>query len=166
MNKQELEALDDRGVSAWDQHDANAFLELLDDTFEWLDTTQPVPIRDRQGASEFFEGWVRAFPDLRFSRLNRIVGDDAVAGELQWEGTNTGPLTMGEMEIPPTNNRVVSRTAYFVRLRDGKITEFRTYNDVLAMMAQLGLAEVMAHEEEQVTVDLRSRQSEEASSTR
>jgi hypothetical protein len=34
--------------------------------------------------------------------LNRVVGDDAVAAEVEFSGTNSGPLQLGGMELPAT----------------------------------------------------------------
>ena len=47
-SKQELEQIDDRGISAWGSHDADAFLALFANTFVWHDWTLPEPIRDRE----------------------------------------------------------------------------------------------------------------------
>jgi len=46
---------------------------------------------------------------------------------------------MGGMELPPTGRRVVGRGSYFVRVKDGKVTEFSSYPDAAGLMMQLGL---------------------------
>ncbi len=68
-----------------------------------------------------------------------VIGDNAVATEITWEGTNTGPLAMGGMELPPTGRRITGRGSYIAKVRDGKIVEFRSHPDVAGMMMQLGL---------------------------
>jgi len=112
---------------------------LLADDFVWSDWTQPEPIRDREGARRYFDSWATAFPDMQLKVLDRVVGDDAVAAELEFTGTNTGPMQMGGMQIPATNKSVQSRGTYIVRVRDGKVVEFGTHPDVAGMMMQLGL---------------------------
>jgi steroid delta-isomerase-like uncharacterized protein len=139
MSREELERLDDQGIAAWNAHDADAFLELFSDELVWSDWTQPEPIRDKEGARRYFDSWGTAFPDMQLKVLDRVVGDDAVAAELEFTGTNTGPLRMGGMEIPATNKSVVGRGSYMVRVREGKIVEFSTHPDAAGLMLQLGL---------------------------
>jgi hypothetical protein len=71
--------------------------------------------------------------------IDRVVGDDAVAGEVEFTGTNTGPIEMGGMKIPATHKTVAGRGSYIARVRDGKIVEFSTHPDIAGMMMQLGL---------------------------
>jgi steroid delta-isomerase-like uncharacterized protein len=138
-SKQDLERIDDQGISAWDTHDAEAFVALFADSFVWHDWTQPEPIRDAEGARRYFSSWGDAFPDMRVQVVSRVVGDDAVAAEITFSGTNTGPMEMGGNQIPPTNRQVTARGSYIARVRDGKIVEFRSCPDVAGMMMQLGL---------------------------
>lgn len=138
MSKKDLERLDEQGLSAWDAHDADAFVSLLVDDFVWHNWTQPEPIRDKNSAKQYFSSWVTAFPDLKTVRVTRVVGDDAIATEIEWTGTNTGPMLMGGNEIPPTNKSVMGRGSYIARVKGGKIIEFRSHPDVAGMMMQLG----------------------------
>jgi steroid delta-isomerase-like uncharacterized protein len=142
-SKQDLERIDDEGISAWDMHDAEAFVALFADDFEWHDWTQPEPIRDAAGAHQYFSSWATAFPDMRVQRVARVVGDDAVAAEITFTGTNSGPMEMGGNQIPPTNRQVTGRGSYIARVRDGKIVEFRSCPDVAGLMMQLGLMPAM-----------------------
>jgi steroid delta-isomerase-like uncharacterized protein len=139
VSKEELERLDDQGMSAWTAHDANAWVSLFADDFVWHDWTTPEPIRDREAALQYFNGWMKAFPDMRVTTVDRVIGDDAVAAEIEFSGTNSGPLVMGGMELPPTNKSVTGRGSYIARVRDGKIVEFRSHPDAAGMMMQLGL---------------------------
>ncbi len=138
MSREELERIDDAGMSAWDAHDADAFVGLLADDFVWHDWTQPEPIRDKEAARRYFESWATAFPDMSTKQVSRVVGDDAVAAEIEFQGTNSGPMVMGGNEIPPTNRTVTGRGSYISRFRDGKIVEFRSCPDIAGMMMQLG----------------------------
>ena len=80
-----------------------------------------------------------AFPDMLVKQTNRVVGDDAVAAEVEFSGTNSGPLVMAGNEVPPTNRTVSARGTYIARVRDGKIVEFSSHPDAAGMMMQLGL---------------------------
>src|SRR5438093_209826 len=139
MSREELERLDDQGMAAWDSHDADAFVSLFADEFVWNDWTVPEPIRDKEGARQYFSAWTTAFPDMRVKETSRVVGDDAVAVELEFTGTNTGPMVMAGNEIPPTNKAVTGRGSYVAHVRDGKIVEFSSHPDAAGLMMQLGL---------------------------
>jgi len=139
MTKDEVKRLDDQGLAAWNKHDPEAFLSLLADDFVWYDWTTPKPMRDKAEARAYFNSWMTAFPDLHTKSVTRIIGDDAIASELEFEGTNTGPMSMGGQTIPATKKKVSGHGDYFVRVRNGKIVEFRTHPDVAGMMMQLGL---------------------------
>ena len=139
MTKDEVKRLDDQGLAAWNKHDPDAFLSLLADDFVWYDWTTPKPMRDKEAARAYFNSWMTAFPDMRVQRVYQVVGNDAVAAELKFTGTNSGPMEMGGNRIPPTNRSVNGRGTYIARIRDGRIVEFRTFPDVAGLMMQLGL---------------------------
>lgn len=142
MDRTELERLDDMGMSAWDQHDADAWEALFADDFIYYDWTAPEPITDKAGLRATFEGWMRAFPDMKVSTVRRVVGDDAVAAEIEFRATNSGPMVMGGMEMPATDRSVLGRGSYIAVARDGKIVEFRAHPDAAGMMMQLGLMQM------------------------
>lgn len=139
MTKEELERLDDLGTKAWDEHDIDTFLDMLADDFVWRDLTLPEPLTTRDAMRQYMEEWFRAFPDMRMRTTNRVVGEDTVAAEVEFTGTNTGPLVMGGVEIPPTGKQLKNPGAYFVRVKDGKVAEFSSHPDAAGMMMQLGL---------------------------
>jgi steroid delta-isomerase-like uncharacterized protein len=126
-------------MAAWDSHDVEAWVGLFADDFVLYDWTLPEPIRDKEGLRHNFNEWTTAFPDMKVQQTSRVVGDDAVAGEVEFRGTNTGPMVMGGNEIPPTNKSVMGRGAYIAKVRDGKVVEFRSFPDAAGIMMQLGL---------------------------
>lgn len=142
MSRQDVERIDDLGLDAWEQHDPDRFVSLLADGFVWRDSTVPEPMRNPKEAREYVSGWLTAFPDIHFTRTNRVVdeNEERVAGELEITGTNSGPLNLGGQQIPATGRRINAHGTYFSRIRDGKIVEFSTHPDVAEMMEQLGLA--------------------------
>jgi steroid delta-isomerase-like uncharacterized protein len=139
VSKEDLERLDDQGLAAWDNHKPDAFVEMLADNFVVRDIGVAEPFRTRDEVRAYAQSWFTAFPDLHLRRTNQVVGDESLAGEVEFTGTNTGPLVMGGMEIPATGRSVVGRGAYFVRVWDGKVVEFTNYPDVAGLMVQLGL---------------------------
>jgi len=99
----------------------------------------PELIRTREAATEYVQAWFTAFLDMRVRRTNRVIGEDSVAGEIEFTGTNTGPLSMGGMQLPATGKSVVGCGAYFVKVKDGKVTEFSAHPDAAGLRVQLGL---------------------------
>src|SRR5206468_4895105 len=84
------------------------------------DPMYPEPLRGRDAIRKDTEGFLRAFPDLRFELLTVIEADEKNgAGEVRMTGTHTGPLESptGE-EIPPTNKRIELKGGVFGRLND------------------------------------------------
>lgn len=139
MNKDELIALDDRGIAAWDTHDVDAFAAMFADNFVYTDDTIQGTMTSLDQVREYMSGWFTAFPDMKVEEQTRVVGDDAVAAEVEFTGTNSGPLSMGGMELPATSRQITGHGTYFVRAEDGKITEFHAHPNAAEMMMQLGL---------------------------
>ena len=152
MSKEDLVRLDDQGMSAWNDHDADGWVGLFADDFSLIDAaprrplepdaqywTVPEPIRDKEGARQYFNAWATAFPDMQLKQTTRVVGENAVAAEVEFTGTNTGPMVMAGNEIPPTNKTVIGRGSYVAHIRDGKVIEFSAHPDAAGMMMQLGL---------------------------
>ncbi len=139
MTVDELIALDDRGMAAWDAHDVDGFTALFADDFVYIDDSVPTPMTSSEEIRDYMQAWYTAFPDMRARETNRVVGEDSVACELEFTGTNTGPLEMGGQELPATGREVTGRGTYFAKAKDGRITEFHAHPDVAGMMVQLGM---------------------------
>jgi len=139
MTRDEIVALDDRGMAAWDTHDTDAFVGLFADDFEFTDSSAPTPMRSREEVKGYMAAWFTAFPDMRASETNRVVGEDSVAVEVEFTGSNTGPLAMGGQTIPATGRTVTGHGTYFAKAQDGRITEFHAHPDSAELMMQLGL---------------------------
>ena len=138
--KEELARLDDQQNEAFNRKDVDGFLAGLADDFVWIDDSLPEPIRDLDAAREYVQGFWTAFPDLRLRTTDRIVGDDSVAGELEFHGTHTGDLDLGDgKRLAATGRECTFRGSFFFKARHGAITEFHTYTDNMAMLSQLGV---------------------------
>ncbi|MFQ5907548.1 MAG: ester cyclase [Thermoplasmata archaeon] len=90
------------------------------------------------------KGWMRpffdAFGDLKGTIVNSFGQGDWVVVEEELEGTHTGTLVNPDgSEVPPTNKTIRMWSADVVKVENGKITEQRSYFDMLGFMAQLGL---------------------------
>lgn len=141
MTTQDVLKLNKDVLDSWNQHDTEKFLSLCDENVVWRDTGNPEPFKGKKGAGEFFDIWDTAFPDFKISLVNTIANETSVAAEVEFSGTNTGPMKMGDQpEIPATNRKVTSnKGTYFARFKNGKVTEVNSYPDLAGMMVQLGL---------------------------
>jgi len=66
---------------------------------------------------------------------NRLVGEDAVAAELELTGTNTGPMMMAGKN--PANRQERCRQGRLLRSRRGRQGHLNSYPDIAGMMMQL-----------------------------
>jgi steroid delta-isomerase-like uncharacterized protein len=90
---------------------------------------------------DYLEGLKGPLPDAAAIIERTYDAGDTVIVEGRFTGTNTGPLEGPEGETPPSGRTVDLPFADFSRLRDGKIVEYRTYYDQVALLTQLGLME-------------------------
>ena len=141
MSKEEIERLDDRGMGAWDGHDADAFADIFADGGAVNDVASPEPITGRDAIRAYAQAWFTAFPDMSTRTKNRVVSEDQVATEVEFTGTNSGPMQMasGAPAMPATGKRVTGQGVYFLRVRNGKVVEVHSYPNVAGLMMQLGL---------------------------
>jgi len=124
-------------LSAWNAHDASQAATLLADDVEYFDAGFAGIQHGREAAIEKgLSSFLRGVPDLRMElRGEPIVGEDAVAWEWTFTGTNTG--TWGG--IPATNQHIQLKGFSLMRLRDGRIVQLSSYYDTGTLNRQLGL---------------------------
>src|SRR5215470_13492787 len=110
MSSNDLLKLHEQTVDSWNSHDPKKFSSYVDENLIWNDTSSPEPIRGKAGAEAFLTNWMTAFPDFKMRTLNVLISEDRIAAELEFSGTNTGPLKVdGQPEIPATNRKVTNR---------------------------------------------------------
>lgn len=86
------------------------------------------------------KGWREAFPDAS-GRIERALADDStVTLEITWEGTQSGPLSMPNGDVPPSNRHVVVKAAQIFDVEGEKIREARHYFDLMGLLQQIGAA--------------------------
>lgn len=141
MSVQENVRLDEEFMSTWNTHDPNRAVALLSDDITWVDVASPERMRSKDAIRQYMQSWFTAFPDMKATTKNRVVMEDQVACEVEFTGTNTGPMQMGAgaPTIQPTGKKITGKGVYFLRFKNGKICEAHTYPDIAGMMMQLGL---------------------------
>src|SRR6266511_815541 len=138
MSREEIERLDDQGMAAWDGHDAEGFANLFADKFAVNDVAMPEPVTTKDGVRQYAQGWFTAFPDMSVKQTNRVVSDEVVAAEVQFTGTNTGPMMMAGKETPPTGKSVVGQGTSPAPLTGGKAVQFTPSPPTAGLVLQLG----------------------------
>jgi steroid delta-isomerase-like uncharacterized protein len=125
---------DNLNAHALDKNDA---LQADDVKFEAPGAAGPMT---RDQAKSYTQGFITAFPDLRFDvRLTVAQGDYVV---MNWIGTGThnGPLTTPSGgTIPPTGKMVTVPASTTLEIKGGKVTHNRVYYDMVTLLGQLGL---------------------------
>jgi predicted ester cyclase len=139
VDRSEIERVDDETLGAWSAQDLEGLLKHFANDAVWNDAGLAEPLRGTGAIRAYVQGWFTAFPDIALTRTNRVIDGQQVAVELEFRGTNTGPMILGVAEVPPTGRAVTGRGAYFARVRQGKVVEFSSHPDRAGMMMQLGL---------------------------
>jgi len=98
-------------------------------------TGQPEPLRGTGPWKGLLQGFLTAFPDLRFVMEDQLVAGDKVAHRWSCTGTHTGPLG----PVPPTGKKIAIEGIIIDRVANGKVAERWEQYDGTLMMQQLGL---------------------------
>ena len=128
--------------AAYNRHDLEPYLAMLDPDYVALDPTMPEPMKGRETVRRVNQDLFRSFPDVEFRILAVATGDDTVGVEYVISGTFKGPLEFpGRTPIPPTGQHLEARLASFWRVNSkGLFTEGRNYYyDYLGFLKQLGM---------------------------
>ena len=85
---------------------------------------------------EFVAGFLRAFPDLRFTMEDQLVQGESVAFRWRATGTHTGPLG----PAPATGKRIAIEGLIIDQVIAGKVRQRWEQFDQSLMLQQLGFA--------------------------
>lgn len=131
---QKADTVMERFWEAYETGSSDAYLALYSDdaTAASLYTEETLSI---PGMYSELAPVMTAFPDLRWTILNRISQGDLVVEEWIQEGTHMAPF----MGVPPTGKRIRAHGITVYVIRDGHIQEDRTVVDTLAIMRQIGV---------------------------
>lgn len=103
---------------------------------------EEIPTGNRaSGADSFVQNakfWKDAFPDAKATLVRTFAIENGFVAEVEWEGTQQGPLATPFGNLPATNKSVHVRAVLIGTLRDDKIAEVHHYFDLMTLMMQLG----------------------------
>ena len=88
----------------------------------------------RETFTRHITGFRAAFPDIQVTVDEMVAEGDRVVVVWSATGTHRGPFG----GVAPTGRRVSGTNASILRLRDGRITEYRVFRDRLETLQQLG----------------------------
>jgi len=93
---------------------------------------------DAQAA--YMQGFFDAFPDLHFELTHKIAQGDFVVTNWVGTGTHEGPLrTPSGDSVPATGRKGTNFGSNTMEFENGKVVRVRSYWDMVALLAQLGL---------------------------
>src|ERR671923_153257 len=98
MSEHDNLAIARRTWDAWNAHDVDAWLNLLDDNQILESDTIPAAIKGHEASRAFMQMYIKAFPDLHFTVDQMIGSGEYVVSRYTGSGTHKGEL----MGIPPT----------------------------------------------------------------
>ena len=109
--------------------------DIIDECFtDDFIRTRPGHKADRDGFKQFLLTMYKGFPDTERTIVDLIVTEDRAAIYFTWTGTHTGEF----MGFPATGKKIRVKEVYFMRFKDGKISEYRQFGDTNSMRQQLG----------------------------
>lgn len=121
---------------AWNAHDGDRLVTLLDEGFVSESDTLPGPVRGPEAQRQVLEMYVRAFPNLHLEVEQMLASGEYVVSRWHATGTHKGEL----MGIPPTNRRGEGvRGCTVGEVRNGKVLREWVYWDVATLLRQLGV---------------------------
>lgn len=117
----------------WDEGDPAAVERFLDAGYvRHVSPTRPALDRDQQ--IELLHAFRAAFPDIRLTVEDVIVGDDRLAFRSTMRGTHRGEF----LGLPATGRSVEVGLLDIWRIADGKVVEQWGGPDIHDLMRQLG----------------------------
>ena len=139
MAPQDNAALSRAIYDAFNQGDFERALQDASEDVEIVFIPTGQTFRGRQGFADFMRGHKTAFPDVRIAVTNQIAADTYVVNEFVAHGTHTGPLATPTGTIAPTGRRATFTVCEVCQFQGGKLTSVHNYQDLVALLRQLGL---------------------------
>ncbi len=121
----------------------NNKLEELANLFSENSTSLHVPTNEVfkgiNGARHAANKWRSAFPDGKCEVTNQVVSENYIVTEFNGVGTNDGNLDTPMGTLPPTGRKVNIPFVEIMKIKNGKIEDYKLYFDIATMMQQLGI---------------------------
>lgn len=101
-------------------------------------------VMDADEARAYTQGFITAFPDLKFELTDKIAQGEFVVINWIARGTNTGNMrTPSGSIIPPTGKKAAVHGSTTYQIKNGKAVRSWIFWDMVTLLTQLGLMPVM-----------------------
>lgn len=130
----------DRYNEAWERQDLDAIMELHAPDMVFANHTAGESAQGaevREHIASIFETW----PDLHFETQRLYVQPGLVVQEWRAGGTHTQTMRRGDLEAPPTGEKVSWEGVDVIPFEDGLIKRKDVYSDSVSILRQVGLVE-------------------------
>lgn len=127
---------------ALNKNDLNEMMKPVHDQVEFVDYASGNTIRGKEGVTNYFKGWMDAFPDGRGNITNLVTSGDQIVVEVTARGTHQGDFQSPEGILPPTGNTVEVRFCQVFRIKGGKIVAGHSYYDLAGMMKAMSVVPI------------------------
>lgn len=91
-------------------------------------------VEGHAGATEYYERWWHAFPDLTWHPVRRYMTEAGLISEVIARGTHRGDF----YGLEPTGRGIELAVVIIVDFRDGRMSGERLYYDIATLLRQLG----------------------------
>jgi steroid delta-isomerase-like uncharacterized protein len=135
MTEQDNVRIDRQIWDAWNAHDPDRYVKLLDEKWIAEGDAMPAPLKGRDAARDFMKMYVTAFPDLHFHVDQTIASGEFVVTRYTATGTQRGPL----MSNPATNRTATIHGCAIGQVQNGKVVHNWLYWDSGSLLSQLGI---------------------------
>jgi predicted ester cyclase len=141
VDKDLVDGLIQRAVSAFNAHDAEAFVGVMSEDVVMEHSVAPAVLHGRAEVGKLFTNTIwKAFPDLSLELMDGpFFHPRAPRISLNWfaVGTHKGPLD--PPGLAPTGKRVEFDVREILEIRDGLASRARIVVDMADVMRQLGM---------------------------
>jgi steroid delta-isomerase-like uncharacterized protein len=134
MSSDERLAIVRRHLEAENAYRLKETLDTLTPDCVFEDMALGERVEGHTGATEYYERWWRAFPDLTWEPQRRWVTDEGLISEVIARGTHRGDF----FGLEPTGRPIELPVILVVDFRDGRISGERLYYDLATVLRQLG----------------------------
>jgi steroid delta-isomerase-like uncharacterized protein len=111
------------------------FLGSLADNATWSDVAQPKDMTGKASAKQFFQMYVKAFPDAKMTPDALFSVDDYIVSESTFTATHAGQLG----PLKPTKKPVTLHGLDIMMVKDGKVQSGSSYSNSFELLGQEGL---------------------------
>jgi steroid delta-isomerase-like uncharacterized protein len=123
---------------AWNAHDVDAIVAMHAPDMVFANHTAGESAAGdevRAHIAAIFEAW----PDIRFETRRLYVREALVVQEWTATATHVNAMRRGDLEAPPTGNRVTWDGIDSIPFEDGLVKRKNVYSDSVSILRQVGL---------------------------